>query len=82
MVASLKSHTKKRVATYTRIHPQQKNICLLDMLHKSAKLFMELILLRSSRRNRLRLYPKINQEEGNLSQGSKQLLFKHFSKCG
>jgi len=75
-----KSH-KKAVATYTRIHPLEKK-SLLDMLYKSAMLFMELILLHCSRRNRLRLCPKINQEEGILSQGSKQLLFKYFSKCG
>mgnify|MGYP001858738057 CR=1 FL=1 len=60
------------------IHSIKKNLPARYATHKSAELFMELILLHCSRRNRLRLCPKINQEEGNLSQGSKQLLFKYF----
>lgn len=63
MVASFKSNTrekKKWQPTQEYIHSKKKKKkeSLLDMTHKSSELFMELILLQCSRKNRLRLCQK------------------------
>lgn len=83
MVASFKSNTrekKKWQPTQEYIHSKKKKKKRKSARYDTQKLWViyGINSIAMFKKKQTEAVPKINQEEGNLSQGSKQLLLKYF----